>query len=158
MVHLRPEMRNGKGAVPFPSTRNQSGKRDSNPRPQPWQGCALPTELFPRDRNVAARRWDDKQPSSSRYRAHPERMNRVPGAPRDESRERRVAAVAGREPVSIDGFGGEAVVERRAPQPLEDIACLGTDEPRALPGERLGRGTGAANGAAIDRVLTIDRL
>src|SRR5436190_22328977 len=27
----------------------QSGKRDSNPRPQPWQGCALPTELFPRD-------------------------------------------------------------------------------------------------------------
>src|ERR1035437_1793811 len=32
----------------------QSGKRDSNPRPQPWQGCALPTELFPRqgeDRN-----------------------------------------------------------------------------------------------------------
>src|ERR1035437_5231070 len=32
----------------------QSGKRDSNTRPQPWQGCALPTELFPRqgeDRN-----------------------------------------------------------------------------------------------------------
>ena len=27
----------------------QSGKRDSNPRPQPWQGCALPTELFPRN-------------------------------------------------------------------------------------------------------------
>ena len=23
------------------------GKRDSNSRPQPWQGCALPTELFP---------------------------------------------------------------------------------------------------------------
>ena len=23
------------------------GKRDSDPRPQPWQGCALPTELFP---------------------------------------------------------------------------------------------------------------
>ena len=26
---------------------SQSGKRDSNSRPQPWQGCALPTELFP---------------------------------------------------------------------------------------------------------------
>ncbi len=26
---------------------DKSGKRDSNPRPQPWQGCALPTELFP---------------------------------------------------------------------------------------------------------------
>ncbi len=25
-----------------------SGKGDSNSRPQPWQGCALPTELFPR--------------------------------------------------------------------------------------------------------------
>ncbi len=24
-----------------------SGKRDSNSRPQPWQGCALPAELFP---------------------------------------------------------------------------------------------------------------
>ena len=29
-----------------------SGKRGSDPRPQPWQGCALPTELFPR--------WDHK--------------------------------------------------------------------------------------------------
>jgi hypothetical protein len=27
--------------------KRSSGKRDSNPRPQPWQGCALPTELFP---------------------------------------------------------------------------------------------------------------
>ncbi len=30
------------------STNSASGKRDSDPRPQPWQGCALPTELFPR--------------------------------------------------------------------------------------------------------------
>ena len=28
---------------------SSSGKRDSNSRPQPWQGCALPTELFPPD-------------------------------------------------------------------------------------------------------------
>ena len=27
-----------------------SGKRDSNPRHQPWQGCALPTELFPHNK------------------------------------------------------------------------------------------------------------
>ena len=27
--------------------KEKSGKRDSDPRPQPWQGCALPTELFP---------------------------------------------------------------------------------------------------------------
>ncbi len=29
-----------------------SGKRDSNPRPRPWQGRALPTELFPRKRGA----------------------------------------------------------------------------------------------------------
>ena len=29
--------------------RAMSGKRDSNSRPQPWQGCALPTELFPQN-------------------------------------------------------------------------------------------------------------
>ena len=28
-------------------TNQLSGKRDSDPRPQPWQGCTLPTELFP---------------------------------------------------------------------------------------------------------------
>ena len=28
-------------------THQKSGKRGSNSRPQPWQGCALPTELFP---------------------------------------------------------------------------------------------------------------
>ena len=28
-------------------TRSWSGRRGSNPRPQPWQGCALPTELLP---------------------------------------------------------------------------------------------------------------
>src|SRR6266566_5982457 len=34
-----------------PRVAMESGKRDSNPRPQPWQGCALPTELFPRTNN-----------------------------------------------------------------------------------------------------------
>ena len=28
-----------------------SGKGVSNSRPQPWQGCALPTELFPHQQN-----------------------------------------------------------------------------------------------------------
>ena len=35
-----------KGSLGFPF-QNWSGKRVSNSRPQPWQGCALPTELFP---------------------------------------------------------------------------------------------------------------
>ena len=29
-----------------------SGKRDSNSRPRPWQGRALPTELFPREPHI----------------------------------------------------------------------------------------------------------
>ncbi len=43
---------NEKGEPPLPATVSPigkwSGKRVSNSRPQPWQGCALPTELFPR--------------------------------------------------------------------------------------------------------------
>ena len=35
-----------------------SGKRDSNSRPQPWQGCALPTELFPHRPYVKRRRLE----------------------------------------------------------------------------------------------------
>lgn len=39
-------------AIPF--LKIWSGKRVSNSRPQPWQGCALPTELFPRLRKEAS--------------------------------------------------------------------------------------------------------
>ena len=38
-----------------------SGKRDSNPRPQPWQGCALPAELFPHRRSKIAGKTTDCQ-------------------------------------------------------------------------------------------------
>ena len=31
------------------SAGHESGRRDSNPRPQPWQGCALPAEPRPRE-------------------------------------------------------------------------------------------------------------
>ena len=35
--------------LPIPPPRySVSEKRGSNPRPQPWQGCALPAELFSR--------------------------------------------------------------------------------------------------------------
>ena len=36
-----------KAALFFTAFPLWSGKRDSNPRPRPWQGRALPTELFP---------------------------------------------------------------------------------------------------------------
>ena len=32
--------------LPIPPSGRLSERRDSNPRPQPWQGCALPTELL----------------------------------------------------------------------------------------------------------------
>ena len=32
-----------------------SGRRDSNPWPQPWQGCALPTELLPQLSNITVK-------------------------------------------------------------------------------------------------------
>ena len=35
------------GAMRREIGKNWSGKRDSNSRPRPWQGRALPTELFP---------------------------------------------------------------------------------------------------------------
>ena len=34
---------------PYAWMKNWSGKRDSNSRPRPWQGRALPTELFPHE-------------------------------------------------------------------------------------------------------------
>ena len=36
-------------------TKKWSGKRDSNPRPLPWQGNALPAELFPRTKGNLSR-------------------------------------------------------------------------------------------------------
>ena len=49
---LRKKMQNGRSA---PGS-FESGKRDSNPRPRPWQGRALPTELFPQKWLCAG--WD----------------------------------------------------------------------------------------------------
>src|SRR5438876_1205893 len=44
----------GESGLPF---RIWSGKRVSNSRPQPWQGCALPTELFPRKGRIISRAY-----------------------------------------------------------------------------------------------------
>ena len=49
-----------------------SGKRDSNSRPQPWQGYALPTELFPHIEQFLLKltlkkpNWSGKRDSNSR--------------------------------------------------------------------------------------------
>ena len=41
----------------FLEFKKKSGKRDSDPRPQPWQGCALPTELLPHLRSRILHRF-----------------------------------------------------------------------------------------------------
>src|SRR5688572_13396164 len=54
----------------------QSGKRDSNPRPQPWQGCALPTELFPRSMHQRAER-PSEQPDGGEGNRTPDLLNAI---------------------------------------------------------------------------------
>jgi hypothetical protein len=46
-VNLKVSRNQNAAARPSLSQEFWSGKRGSNSRPQPWQGCALPTELFP---------------------------------------------------------------------------------------------------------------
>ncbi len=48
----RPEKTNAPDGEPAEAR----GKPGSNRRPQPWQGCALPTELFPREARILGRR------------------------------------------------------------------------------------------------------
>ena len=50
----------------FRHIKKWSGKRVSNSRPQPWQGCALPTELFPRICLLFECKWSGKRVSNSR--------------------------------------------------------------------------------------------
>ncbi len=45
----------GHNSSPFFLIGIWSGKRVSNSRPQPWQGCALPTELFPQQEGAYSR-------------------------------------------------------------------------------------------------------
>ncbi len=45
---MSPTCRRHRTTPPAPLARGQSGRRDSNPRPSPWQGDALPAELLPR--------------------------------------------------------------------------------------------------------------
>ena len=44
-----------------PSSKQWSGQRGSNPRPQPWQGCALPTEPCPLARKYYTQSDDNVQ-------------------------------------------------------------------------------------------------
>ena len=48
----------------FLEFKKKSGKRDSDPRPQPWQGCALPTELFPLINNNKSEEEETRTPTT----------------------------------------------------------------------------------------------
>ena len=65
----RRRKRNEGKRMGLPSHGSWSGKRVSNSRPQPWQGCALPTELFPR-RNSGFYRLRRRRVKAGRRRRH----------------------------------------------------------------------------------------
>src|SRR3954452_13408195 len=71
---IGPPNKKGSAASPYV----WSGRRGSNSRPQPWQGCALPTELLPhctasqraafllRQQRGASENWSGRRGSNSR--------------------------------------------------------------------------------------------
>ncbi len=76
----------GLGCRPMPRwAKKWSGRRDSNPRPSPWQGDALPTEPLPLD--DATTNWWCREPDSNwrhrdfQSRALPTELSRPDGQP-----------------------------------------------------------------------------
>ena len=69
--------KNGKLELPISVKKHEryfnvwSGKRDSNSRPQPWQGCALPTELFP---HLSVKLYNDKSNFEAKQTRWPENL------------------------------------------------------------------------------------
>ena len=69
-----------------PRRRNWSGRRDSNPRPSPWQGDALPTEPLPLEDSAHPMGGAESQDSNWRHRdfqsrALPTELSRPDGQP-----------------------------------------------------------------------------
>src|SRR5204863_989284 len=69
-----------------PRTKKWSGRRDSNPRPSPWQGDALPTEPLPLGYRPPTIRWCREPESNWRHRdfqsrALPTELSRPDGQP-----------------------------------------------------------------------------
>src|SRR6266542_3442387 len=131
------------GALPH---ENWSGKRVSNSRPQPWQGCALPTELFPR-------------PATYNYSLRliavkASRACRAAGALRDHGRDRAgdVVKIARIERGDADSPGIDRVDRILAAQPsdllsaearIREHAALLEDEPKI--------GTGRTSRQPVDQ-------
>ena len=56
--------------TPKPCPLHWSGRRDSNPRPRPWQGRALPTELLPRGGIFGLAHYCAEENTSNPFRGH----------------------------------------------------------------------------------------
>jgi hypothetical protein len=93
--------------------REWSGRRDSNPRPSPWQGDALPTEPLPPDPDEppsGAMMWCREPDSNWRHRdfqsrALPTELSRPADAARLLDHDRRTRHnLAGRPPTSPDSL------------------------------------------------------
>src|SRR5688572_15416957 len=84
-IPARRTKRTRNGGACAPPYLVQSGKRDSNPRPQPWQGCALPTELFPRASRIYEGHGDAGRWTARSVAGHAERVHGEPGGPREQA-------------------------------------------------------------------------
>ena len=120
-----------------------SGKRDSNSRPQPWQGCALPAELFPHrpailgPRSAGFKRENRPGPL---HAAEPDRMG--------ETRfgRSRAALVLGTAPdMDTGGLGTALPGNARVPPPNGtarptpiDAGGTAASAGRAVPGKGVG--------------------
>ena len=97
----------GRHSVGYGIRGEWSGRRDSNPRPSPWQGDALPTEPLPLDGRP--RLWCREPDSNWRHRdfqsrALPTELSRPgPGIPRDPRRRAAQDTTASERPSTSPG-------------------------------------------------------
>ena len=108
-----------------------SGRRDSNSRPSPWKGDALPTELLPLGRGWRTRTADLALPKRARYqlRQSPQ-VGEVGVEPTRWINHHEILSLA-RLPVpplaqvaARDGFEPSLTASKTAVLPLDDLALI----------------------------------
>src|SRR5215210_185024 len=104
-----------------------SGRRDSNPRPSPWQGDALPTEPLPPDDATPGpppRRWCREPDSNWRHRDFQSRA-----LPTELSRPRLTGVSAPEEPVPPGRSPAGIGRRERRPAPADRHSTAAPERP-----------------------------
>ncbi len=116
-------LKNKNPGLPEVLSENWSGKRDSNSRPRPWQGRALPTELFPREPGII--RDESRMATTRRVTSAPTRRA-APARRRAHKRSRTRSSTPRRTPAALHQRG-------------TDQNCRGLSDIAAPPARRVGR-------------------